>query len=856
MIWEASNSVDVSYYILSRSESENGDYTVIANNLQTLDYYDKNVDQFKTYYYKLQTVDYAGNVSDYSAVASGLMKSDTEKPKVSGYAPENEAVIGTDYAKIAACFTDNVKLNSASIMYSREAAPDEYIILSQIKGLNSSNTTLSATLPISDFNDTEKINVKFTATDSTGNESEEVVVTYVVDKTPPEILNLNVSTEDNITFDISWNTNSDNSATYLYRCTDKDSEYKLIGSFSDNDCTYSDNGVSTSCNSVKYLVKSYDFVGNFSEAESEEFEVSGTIAATPIINCSANMSVGVDYIIDGSLSTDDREITKYEFSFSDGTTAEGVSVVHRFSEVGTYQIKLTVTDNDGNVSSTTKTVTVSERSVVGKLTVTVVDENNKALPNAPVYLDLGESNEQILNTDSNGKVEFTTSVGTHTIASYKDGYLPVKKSVTVLSGENSSELTLVNQPIVTGEFEIHRMTLNEIIAAGIDINAAENQHVVKITVTLQYTPTMPVVDTFYWNGTSVIGGGKTVKGSGGSRKLTPTVISGSGGSGSSSEPSTENIQVAYVDVPVEFSVLKEFFDVKLHILNNASSEFSLCDNIVTLNVPDGLTVMNVTNQKFASSEVVYIDEIKGQTQETINWVVRGDKAGEYEISADFAGTLSEFNVPVNAKFVSDEKIKVEGVSNLDVTIEAQEETEGTTVYYNVVVTNNSNINYYNYKWLAGDDAFCEEFISIDGTRSVMNSHKSILKSGESFCYHFKTTLNNANPLLDYTFYNSIIKDFSKLGTNVTIETFPREYFTSFEISYKIPNTENFKFTVVDDKYEPIKDAKITIDTISYITDENGEAVIDTPEDSPVGLTVEKDGYFTYQKDYYEKYCIR
>lgn len=65
-------------------------------------------------------------------------------------------------------------------------------------------------------------------------------------------------------------------------------------------------------------------------------------------------------------------------------------------------------------------------------------------------------------------------------------YLPVKQNISVTGKETCVTLVLVNEPIVTAEFEIHKMTFDEIVAAGIDINAAENRNVVKINVTLHY----------------------------------------------------------------------------------------------------------------------------------------------------------------------------------------------------------------------------------------------------------------------------------------------------------------------------------------------------------------------------------
>jgi bacillopeptidase F (M6 metalloprotease family)/subtilisin family serine protease len=61
----------------------------------------------------------------------------------------------------------------------------------------------------------------------------------------------------------------------------------------------------------------------------------------------------------GSGSTDsDGTIVKYQWSFSDGGTAEGVSVTHRFAAKGTYTVTLTVTDDRGATGTATATVVV------------------------------------------------------------------------------------------------------------------------------------------------------------------------------------------------------------------------------------------------------------------------------------------------------------------------------------------------------------------------------------------------------------------------------------------------------------------------------------------------------------------
>ncbi len=54
---------------------------------------------------------------------------------------------------------------------------------------------------------------------------------------------------------------------------------------------------------------------------------------------------------DASESVDDEEVVAYEWNFGDGETASGPIVEHRYLWPGTYNVVLSVTDNDGGVSA-------------------------------------------------------------------------------------------------------------------------------------------------------------------------------------------------------------------------------------------------------------------------------------------------------------------------------------------------------------------------------------------------------------------------------------------------------------------------------------------------------------------------
>ena len=65
--------------------------------------------------------------------------------------------------------------------------------------------------------------------------------------------------------------------------------------------------------------------------------------------------------LDATASTDDGNIVQYQWASSDGQNSEGIKTSLTFSQVGTYNITLTVTDNEGAKASTTQTVTVNEK---------------------------------------------------------------------------------------------------------------------------------------------------------------------------------------------------------------------------------------------------------------------------------------------------------------------------------------------------------------------------------------------------------------------------------------------------------------------------------------------------------------
>ncbi len=71
-------------------------------------------------------------------------------------------------------------------------------------------------------------------------------------------------------------------------------------------------------------------------------------------------NVGMSITFDGSGSSDpDGTIASYAWNFGDGATGTGVSPTHSYSAAGTYNVSLTVTDNNGATHAATTTATIS-----------------------------------------------------------------------------------------------------------------------------------------------------------------------------------------------------------------------------------------------------------------------------------------------------------------------------------------------------------------------------------------------------------------------------------------------------------------------------------------------------------------
>lgn len=98
---------------------------------------------------------------------------------------------------------------------------------------------------------------------------------------------------------------------------------------------------------------------------------------SPTASFTANPASGVaplEVSFNASNSSDsDGSIVSYAWDFKDGNTGNGKTLNHTFNSTGSYNVELTVTDNEGATASATKTITVTTASTILKLHLVAED---------------------------------------------------------------------------------------------------------------------------------------------------------------------------------------------------------------------------------------------------------------------------------------------------------------------------------------------------------------------------------------------------------------------------------------------------------------------------------------------------
>ena len=712
LTWSVTDD-DIKLFEIYRCEDGKTLYSKLSD-CTTKDYYDTSAVFGCTYTYKIIAVDIAGNKSGESNEAITQVSDDTTIPSVFGFSYKTGAILPIN-PTISVVAADNYKLSKVEIEYKKSDSESDIWYELCTLDMNSSYQSVDFDWNTADLTE-EKYILKAIAYDQAGNISNAYTAEYTLDLTAPE-KPVAALLQGNWELTVQWDENIEDDFEFyrLYRKSDSDTEYTCVG---DTKLTsYTDTTV-TPEKMYSYKVEAYDKSGNFSSATTTYVRPGNVDTVKPIINVPEVLYgiAGNEIELDGSECTDNVRISLFTWTINGEYDKYGVKSAVKFDEPGTYSVKLKVEDAAENYTEAEISVVVMEKTEYGRMQVEVVDDSGRPIKYAYVYLYSSENSSEInLKANSDGIATISAPLGKSQVAVYKDGYLPVRKEIEINSVSNNEKLRVVLQSgeLVTGSLSVHRMSLEEMIEAGIDFNDPDNYHTYTFTIELTFAqePIPTVIEYHYVGGAGGNGGGSG-GGSGGGYGG-GGFIGGSSGSVKLSDGSTVKIQpivyekteeieeeipiLAYVRTTESISFMKDIYAVDLGVINNATSEFVIKDCSATLNLPEGLSLAT-NNQSLTQS----MGDIAGQEKKTITWAVRGDKKGEYSLDANFSGTLMPFNAPVYANFKTETPFTVSAGDGINIYIYPESAGYiGKDYYIQFAVTNEGTDTFYNLKTTFG-----------------------------------------------------------------------------------------------------------------------------------------------------------
>jgi chitodextrinase len=670
---------DIDYFRVYRRKGDIGEYILLKDNYKYTSIYDNNFEVGYEYCYRITAVDKSGNESSYSVTERATVENDEVAPNVLSIYPATGTKISSDFDMSVACF-DNIRLKTLTISAKRTDS-ETWEILSETE-LDVYHIVVDVEIDTEGFT-TGQYEFRAVLTDAYGNESiaKSVVYDYKTNTLSAPVL---TTVGAGWKSELSWTmTNTEDIAGYyIYRRGLTETTFRQIAGV--NRTSYTDNNVNAG-EKYFYKIEALDSFGN--KNTSEEKSVIPThedeIKPTAYAGSDLLAIAGKSLTLDGSKSGDNNYVESYLWDFGDGSTANTAKASHSYADKGTYTATLTVTDSSSNNATDTVTVTVygSEND---SFTIKTMSDNGARLPYVNIICDEISGAGGSCYTDSNGQYTFIAPSGTYTLYLYTDDYLPIKQ--TVNSNEDTT-VTLTKKPVADGNLTVTELDYNEIVALGIDPSVPENRHVFKYTIDVTYTEgpngySLEVFrnaegdlitgnngsgfhDTYSLKGTKIWGFhndalthnlGLSSGGSGGSGG------GSSGGGGGSGGSSSRGITlVTRMKITTDLTWLKGFYNVELTIINNADEDFYIDHSLANITLPEGLSLAETAD---ANGVTKSIGKIAGGETKVISWIVRGDKAGSYDINAQFTGSLEPFGVPIEMEFTSENPIVVEAGNSL------------------------------------------------------------------------------------------------------------------------------------------------------------------------------------------------
>lgn len=285
-------------------------------------------------------------------------------------------------------------------------------------------------------------------------------------------------------------------------------------------------------------------------------------------------------------------------------------------------------------------------------------------------------------TDNFGQALLPLSPGPVDIFAYKSGYIAAARTVDLPTGASVTDLALdPGATLGLQSVQTRILSATEVIERGVNVSDPANNHIVDFVVQMQIGGTIILRNQEVRRPETLsLAPGQsytyTVNG-----YAYPSSATGGPGSGWFSSPGspTSSVQhpsgtpvvgsVTYTSVPPVAGVaqppvetqtwivvpgtvtfLKEFFDVEVLVVNNAtasqSNQIELRNVLAGIpSLPPGLVFPDLNGQAQQSIQTLQTPIGAGQSR-LFHWVVRGDADGDYTLFAGSIGDLYAFGQPI------------------------------------------------------------------------------------------------------------------------------------------------------------------------------------------------------------------
>lgn len=422
----------------------------------------------------------------------------------------------------------------------------------------------------------------------------------------------------------------------------------------------------------------------------------------------AKINEGIKF--DGSGSTDDTEVSSYQWKFSDGGSATGKEVKHQFTKEGSYTATLTVKDNKGKTSSQTYTVTVKGTlDNQYKLTIHVKSSNeSKAVANATVEVLDNNGNSISASSDANGVAQvYVTGNNNYTVNGYSANYYMKSVNLYMPASDRTIDLYLSDIDTVYVDLGVKRISKEEAEELGVDTTSEENRACYKheVEVEFSYDKKHSESDCSSVRFISILNADGSI--------LKELFKNNSG------RKITKVKDGFYLAVSSETSWLEEMFDVELLVINNSSAE-KITGCSAEIEMTDGLALAAMADPE-DNSKTINIGDLNPGESFTHHWVVRGTQEGTNYVGAIVKGKQVNINdesvtSTFSDKYMCTTPIVVYGGNALNLYISGKSFTTSPDyIEVSYVLSNVSDITLYDV-----------EFVLSKGDTYVSGSIKDIL----------------------------------------------------------------------------------------------------------------------------------